>query len=117
LAQYVLVFDDQHNLWTNVFASICGCSSQDAKVTWTKTLRKATPQKKRHYEDQVKSKKQRKCCLRTVWCHMPDYPVHQGTLAQRLVPGGTSRLSDVKSGVSDVKSLRANGSLQCLTND
>jgi hypothetical protein len=26
-----------------VFASVC--SSQDAKVTWTKTLRKATPQK------------------------------------------------------------------------
>jgi hypothetical protein len=25
------VFDDQHNLWTNVFASVC--SSQDAKVT------------------------------------------------------------------------------------
>jgi hypothetical protein len=32
-----LVFDDQHNLWTNVFASVCVCvcvcSSQDAKVT------------------------------------------------------------------------------------
>jgi hypothetical protein len=40
------VFDDQHNLWTNVFASVCVCSSQDAKVTWTKALRKATPQKK-----------------------------------------------------------------------
>jgi hypothetical protein len=26
-----LVFDDQHNLWTNVFASVCICSSQDAK--------------------------------------------------------------------------------------
>jgi hypothetical protein len=32
-------------MWTNVFASVCVCSSQDAKVTWTKTLRKATPQK------------------------------------------------------------------------
>jgi hypothetical protein len=29
-----------------VFASVCVCSSQDANVTWTKTLRKATPQKK-----------------------------------------------------------------------
>jgi hypothetical protein len=25
------VFDDQHNLWTNMFASICVYSSQDAK--------------------------------------------------------------------------------------
>jgi hypothetical protein len=30
----------------NVFASVCICSSQDAKITWTKALRKATPQKK-----------------------------------------------------------------------
>jgi hypothetical protein len=28
----VLVFDDQHNLWTNVFASVCIYSSQDAKM-------------------------------------------------------------------------------------
>jgi hypothetical protein len=40
------VFDDQNNLWTNMFARVCVCSSQDAKVTWTKALRKATPQKK-----------------------------------------------------------------------
>jgi hypothetical protein len=40
------VFDDQQNMWTNVFASVYVCSSQDAKVTWTKALRKATPQKK-----------------------------------------------------------------------
>jgi hypothetical protein len=40
------VFDDQHNLWTNVFASVYDCSSWDAKVTWTKALRKVTPQKK-----------------------------------------------------------------------
>jgi hypothetical protein len=45
-AQKVLVFDDQHNLWTNMFASVYVCSSRDAKVTWTKALRKATPQKK-----------------------------------------------------------------------
>jgi hypothetical protein len=38
--------DDQHSLWTNVFVSVYDCSSQDAKVTWTKALRKATPQKK-----------------------------------------------------------------------
>jgi hypothetical protein len=25
------VFDDQHNLWTKVFASVYVCSSQDAK--------------------------------------------------------------------------------------
>jgi hypothetical protein len=39
------------------------------------------------------------CCLRTVcaWstglsgAHTPDCPVHQGTAAQRLVPGGTQR--------------------------
>jgi hypothetical protein len=41
-----------------MFASVYVCSSQDAKVTWTKALRKATPQIK-HYEDQVKSKKRR----------------------------------------------------------
>jgi hypothetical protein len=29
-----------------VFASVCVCSSQDAKVTWTKALREATPQNK-----------------------------------------------------------------------
>jgi hypothetical protein len=40
------VFDDQHNMWTNVFASVYVCSSQDVKVTWTKEMRKATPQKK-----------------------------------------------------------------------
>jgi hypothetical protein len=39
------------------------------------------------------------CCLRTVYAwstrlsgaHTPDCPVHQGTAAQRLVPGGTRR--------------------------
>jgi hypothetical protein len=61
--------------------------------------------RRRHYEDQSedqqvssKSKKQRKVlplmdCLaeehRTVRCHTPDCPVHPGTVAQRLVPGGT----------------------------
>jgi hypothetical protein len=61
------VFDDQHNMWTNVFASVYDCSSHDAKVTWTKALRKATPQKKTLRKSQVKnnkyqakSKKQRK---------------------------------------------------------
>jgi hypothetical protein len=51
------MFDDQHNLWTNVFASVYDCSSQDAKVTWTKALRKATPQKKTLCRSQVKIKK------------------------------------------------------------
>jgi hypothetical protein len=57
------VFDDQHNLWTNVFASIYVCSSQDAKVTWTKAMRKATPQKKtlrRSQEDQQVSSKSKR---------------------------------------------------------
>jgi hypothetical protein len=36
----ILVFDDQHNLWANVLASVCVCSSQDTKVTWTNALRK-----------------------------------------------------------------------------
>jgi hypothetical protein len=45
-ANWVLVFDDQHNPWTNKFSSVCVCSSQDARLTWTKELRKATPQKK-----------------------------------------------------------------------
>jgi hypothetical protein len=42
------VFDDQHNLWTNMFASVCIFSSPDAKVTWTKALRKKHL-KRRHY--------------------------------------------------------------------
>jgi hypothetical protein len=46
----ILVFDDQHSLWTNVFASGCICSSQDAKVNWTKELRKQHL-KIRHYEE------------------------------------------------------------------
>jgi hypothetical protein len=33
------VFDDQHNLWTNVFASVCVCSSQGCKEDWTEALR------------------------------------------------------------------------------
>jgi hypothetical protein len=31
LAKEILVFDDQHNRWTNMFASVCVYSSQDAK--------------------------------------------------------------------------------------
>jgi hypothetical protein len=46
----ILVFDDQHNLWTNVIASVYVYSSHDAKVTWTKALRKQHL-KRRHYED------------------------------------------------------------------
>jgi hypothetical protein len=44
------VFDDQHNMWTNVFASVYVCSPRDAKVTWTKALWKQHL-KIRHYED------------------------------------------------------------------
>ena len=115
------MFDDQHNLWTNVFASVYDCSSQDAKVTWTKTLTKQHL-KRRHYGYQVKSKKQRKCCLQTVWSGALDCLVHEGTIAptasSRWHYGEkTTRLSGVTSGVSGVKSLRANGRLQCHTND
>jgi hypothetical protein len=46
----ILVFDDQHNLWTKVFDSVCIYSSHDAKRTWTKALRKKH-HKRRHYED------------------------------------------------------------------
>jgi hypothetical protein len=31
LAKGILVFDDQHNLWTNAFASVCIYISHDAK--------------------------------------------------------------------------------------
>jgi hypothetical protein len=41
----ILVFDDQHNMWTNVFASVCVCSSQDANYWCTKELRRSTLQK------------------------------------------------------------------------
>jgi hypothetical protein len=89
------VFDEQHNLWTNKFSSVCVCSSQDARFTWTKELRKATPQKK----TLRRSMKSPSVLLRTVCArctglsgaHTPDCPVHQGTTAQRLVPGGTRR--------------------------
>jgi hypothetical protein len=45
-----MVFNDQHNMWTNVFASVCISSSQDDKVTWIKALWKQHL-KRRHYED------------------------------------------------------------------
>jgi hypothetical protein len=44
-----LVFDDQHNPWTNVFASVYVSISQDAKVIWTKAMEKQHL-KRRHYE-------------------------------------------------------------------
>jgi hypothetical protein len=58
-------------------------------------LRKATPQKK----TLRRSKKSPSVLLRTVCArrtrlsgaHTPDCPVQQGTVAQRLVPGGTRR--------------------------
>jgi hypothetical protein len=58
-------------------------------------LRKATPQKKTLRG----SKKSPSVLLRTICArstglsgaHTPDCPVHQGTPAQRLVPGGTRR--------------------------
>jgi hypothetical protein len=66
--------------------------------------------KRRHYEDQVKSKKQRKCFLRIFWSGASDCPVHQGTVApttsSRWHSGeNTIGLSGVTSGVSCVKIL------------
>jgi hypothetical protein len=99
--------------------------------------------KRRHYEDQVKSKKRRQvlprglsmrghqivrwhtalsgATCRTVWCHMPDCPVHPGmvapTASSRWHYGEkTTKLSDVTFGVSSVKSMRANSRLSCQTN-
>jgi hypothetical protein len=45
---------------------------------------------------------------RTVRCHTPDCPVHQETVAQRLVPGGTM---EERTGLSGVKADNANGRL------
>jgi hypothetical protein len=51
------------------------------------------------------------------WSHTPDCPVHQGTVAQWLVPGGTKERShrtvrcDIE--VSGVKAYNANGHLWC----
>jgi hypothetical protein len=88
----ILVFDDQHNLWINVFASVCICSSQDAKVTWTKALKKQHF-KRRHYEDhkwrstsiKQKSKTWRKCShSRTVRLRTTDCPVPHAGLSGSL---------------------------------
>jgi hypothetical protein len=85
LAQKVLVFDDQHNQWTNKFASIYDCSSQNAKVTWTKALRKATPQNKILWRSQVKiNKYQAKSKKRRKVLPLADCPVEDTGLS-----GGT----------------------------
>jgi hypothetical protein len=73
------------------FSCVYVCSSQDARITWTKELRKETPQKKTLRRSK-KSPRLKAC----VACGLsvrgaPDCPVHQGTTAQRLVPGGTRR--------------------------
>jgi hypothetical protein len=87
------------------FPSVCDYSSQDARSTWTKELRKATPQKKtlRRYKRSPRNGGALPTdCLcvehRTVrWhtglsgAHTPDCPVHQGIAAQWLVLGGTRR--------------------------
>jgi hypothetical protein len=56
----ILVFDEQHNLLTNVFSSVCIYSLEDAKVTWTKALKNNTWKediKKTICEDQQLSSK------------------------------------------------------------
>jgi hypothetical protein len=123
------VFDDQHKLWTNVFASVCVCSSHDAEVTWTKALRKSNTSK----EDIKKIKKkvqevlpQSDCPNRSTGLSggTPNCPVQHaglssapGTVAlmasSRWHRGGnTTGLSGVKSGLSGAKILCANGHLR-----
>jgi hypothetical protein len=92
-----------------VFASVCVCSSQDAKGTWTKALRKATSQKKT-LRRSSKVQEEKKCChRRTIRTGAPDCPVpHAGlsgapgtvalTASSMWHRGGkTTGLSGVKS--------------------
>jgi hypothetical protein len=73
------------------FFSVYVYSSQDARSTWTKELRKATPQKKTLRRSK-KSPRLEACAAYGLSVRgAPDCPVHQGTVAQRLVPGGTRR--------------------------
>jgi hypothetical protein len=91
--------------------------------------------KRRHYEDQVKSKRRKKCCMWTVcarstglsggtpYCPVPHAglsgaPGNRSPMASSRWHCGekSTGLSGVTSGVSGVKSLRANGHLQCQTN-
>jgi hypothetical protein len=101
------------------FSSVYVCSSQDARITWTKELRKATPQKKTLRRSRKVQERRRVLpanCLcvehRTVRWHTglsgantPDCPVHQGTAAQRLVPGGTRR-EDHRTVRCEVRTVR-----------
>jgi hypothetical protein len=120
------VFDDQHNLWTNVFASAYVCSSHDAKVTWTKALRKTTPQKKTLWRSQVKiNKYQAKSKKRRKVSPNADYLVPHAGLSGALgncSPTTSSRwhwwreaigLSGVTFGLSSVKACSANGHPRC----
>jgi hypothetical protein len=76
--------------------------------------------KRRHYEDQTKSKKQRKCCLQTVWSGALDCPVPHAGLSG--APGIVAPMASSKwhwgekttklSRVFDVKSLHANSRLR-----
>jgi hypothetical protein len=73
------------------FSSVYVCSSHDARITWTKEFRKAAPQKKT-LRISKKSPRLKACATCGLsGAHTPDCPVHQGTAAQRLVPGGTRR--------------------------
>jgi hypothetical protein len=99
------------------FSSVYVCSSQDARTTWTKELRKSTPQNKTLKRSKKSPSVLPADCLcvehRTVWCphaglsgaHTPDCPVHQGTAAQRLVPCGTQR-EDYRTVRCEVRTVR-----------
>jgi hypothetical protein len=145
----VLVFDDHHNckkngpraIWLNRFWCLminitCGliCLLVFVFVAH-RMLKLLGPShwgkqhlKRRHYDDQAKSKKKMKCCLQTVWSGAPNCPVPHAGLSGApgtVAPTTSSRwhcgekttgLSGVTSGVFGVKILRSNGRLRCQTN-
>jgi hypothetical protein len=110
------------------FSSVYVCSSQDARITWTQELRKATPQKKTLRRSRKVQERRRVLpvdCLcvehRTVRWHtgLSGAP---GNSSQQLVLGGTRREDHHTvrwhTGLSGVESLRRQQSpalTGCLT--
>jgi hypothetical protein len=108
------------------FSSVYVCSSQDARSTWTKELRKATPQKKtlRRLKKSPRLKTCAACELSVrgapdcpvhtglSGAHTSYCPVHLGTAAQRLVPGGTRSLRRQRSPALTEQRLGAPDMLQ-----
>jgi hypothetical protein len=111
------------------FASVYVYSSQDAKVTWTKALTKATPQKKTLWRSQVKiNKYQAKSKKRRQVLPQVDCPVPHAGLSG--APGNSSPtvssrchwwreatgLSSATHRLSGVKACSANDHLRCQSN-